>query len=69
MAEIEPRIESQMDIKFECDQIEPNKTALAPLCAKDGEVNMKTKALIIVTTISKITTTSSKKRNYEDYYL
>lgn len=47
MAEKEPRVRSQIDSEFECDQIEANKTALAQLLFKQGKINMDTSALPI----------------------
>lgn len=47
MAEKEPRVRSQIDIEFECDQMEANKTALPQLLSKQGKINMDTSALPI----------------------
>ena len=47
MAENEPRVRSQIDIEFECDQMEANKTALPQLLSKQGKINMDTSALPI----------------------
>ena len=50
MAEKEPRVRSWVDTEFECDQMEANKTALAHLLSKQGEINTDTSALPIATT-------------------
>ena len=66
MAEKEPRVRSQMDTEFECDQMEANKTALAQLPFKEGKINMDTSALPIGTTDicrKGITAVTSNTRN------